>query len=476
MLFSSPLFLFIFLPASILVYYSLRPWAGNRAANTVLLVFSYLFYLCGAGPFTLILLGSTVADYLLGLLILRRRSADKVWVSVSLTLNIGLLAYFKYANFFRCRGQCMAVGNWPCPGGVDRGGAAHRYFFFYFPENQLYHRCLPEAYPTTGQLHRFCPVRGHVSPIGRRTHCTVQGHLGSIEAAHRILGECVCRFPEVLLGPGQESAHCRCLRSGGRCGLWAGHRHAGHKKRPGWVPWAYSFQIYFDFSAYSDMAIGLARVFGFHLLENFNRPYAARSITDFWRRWHISLSRWFRDYVYIPLGGNRQTRGRTYANLLTVFTLCGLWHGANWTFVCWGLYHGFFLIGERLTGFRRAAAGRWGWIGRPLAFLIVLFGWVLFRADSLPHAAAYARVMAMPLDLPLTAELYDVLHYRNLVFMAVAAVATLGASSLPRWDQVFQPCRSWRVALGLVLIIAVLPYCAAFVMAGAANPFIYFRF
>jgi alginate O-acetyltransferase complex protein AlgI len=475
MLFSSPLFLFIFLPASILVYYSLRPWAGNRAANAVLLVFSYLFYLCGAGPFTLILLGSTVADYLLGLLILRRRSADKVWVFVSLTLNIGLLVYFKYANFFvsEANAWLSATGRAPVAWTAVALPIGISFFTFQkisyiidvyrrhtrplanFIDFALYVAMFPQL--VAGPIVRFKDIWDQ---LRLRTESWENVYAGSLRfcwgLAKKVLIADACgQVADVAFGLDIAMLDTKTA--------WLGAL-------------AYSFQIYFDFSAYSDMAIGLARVFGFHLLENFNRPYAARSITDFWRRWHISLSRWFRDYVYIPLGGNRQTRGRTYANLLTVFTLCGLWHGANWTFVCWGLYHGFFLIGERLTGFRRAAAGRWGWIGRPLAFLIVLFGWVLFRADSLPHAAAYARIMAMPLDLPLTAELYDVLHYRNLVFMAVAAVATLGASFLPRWDQVFQPCRSWRVALGLALIVAVLPYCAAFVMAGAANPFIYFRF
>jgi alginate O-acetyltransferase complex protein AlgI len=239
---------------------------------------------------------------------------------------------------------------------------------------------------------------------------------------------------------------------------------------------AYTFQIYFDFSAYSDMAIGLARLFGFHLLENFDRPYAAVSVTDFWRRWHISLSRWFRDYLYIPLGGNRKSNIRTMANLIAVFALCGLWHGANWTFVCWGLYHGLFLIVERVTGARRVAGGGWALISRPLTFVIVVFGWVLFRADSLPHALGFARAMLDPVERPLTVELYSALHYRNIAFMALAALSTAGASFLPRWRQIFEPGGAWRTALGLAAIVALLPYCAAFVMAGSANPFIYYRF
>ncbi len=239
---------------------------------------------------------------------------------------------------------------------------------------------------------------------------------------------------------------------------------------------AYTFQIYFDFSAYSDMAIGMARLFGFHLLENFNRPYAAISITDFWHRWHISLSRWFRDYLYIPLGGNRKGGGRTYANLLLVFLLCGLWHGANWTFICWGLYHGLFLVIERASGLRDMAAHRWRWVRRPATFLAVVFGWVLFRADTPAEAWAFAKTMVMWIDSPITFELYSVLHYRNLTFLLLAATTTLGATRLPRYDTMIQTQGMLRTAISIIFIMLILPYCAAFVMAGTSNPFIYFRF
>jgi alginate O-acetyltransferase complex protein AlgI len=239
---------------------------------------------------------------------------------------------------------------------------------------------------------------------------------------------------------------------------------------------AYTFQIYFDFSAYSDMAIGLARLFGFELLENFNRPYAAVSITDFWQRWHISLSRWFREYLYIPLGGNRKGSGRTFFNLATVFTLCGLWHGANWTFIVWGLYHGILLIIERATGMRHGIGRGWSGLGRPVTFILVIFGWVIFRADTLPAAFNYLHAMLVPLNRPLSFEFFTVLNYRNITFLSVAALSTLGAWRLPTCESLIQHHGVLRTALSIVFILVVLPYCAAFVLTGTSHPFIYFRF
>ena len=463
------------MPAAILAYYSIRPLAGNRAANTVLLLFSYLFYLCGAGTFTLILLGSTVSDYLLGLLIQRHRSTEKLWVALSLALNIGLLAFFKYANFF-----VTEVNAWLTMTGhnnVQWTTVALPVGISFFTFQKISY--IVDVY------------RKHTRPLANFIDFALY-----VAMFPQLVAGPIVRFKDIwdqlrLRSESWENVYAGALRFcwglakkvliADACGQVAdvafGMGTAVLDTKTAWLgALAYTFQIYFDFSAYSDMAIGLARIFGFHLLENFNRPYAATCITDFWHRWHISLSRWFRDYLYLPLGGNRKAPWRTYLNLLIVFTLCGLWHGANWTFICWGLYHGFFLIFERATGLRRAAAGRWGWIGRPATFLIVVFGWVLFRAESLLHATGYARAMLIPLDAPLTVELYAVLHYRNIAFLTLAAVATLSAPFLPQWERLLLTRGAWQTALGLVLILLVLPYCAAFVMAGSGNPFIYYRF
>jgi alginate O-acetyltransferase complex protein AlgI len=244
----------------------------------------------------------------------------------------------------------------------------------------------------------------------------------------------------------------------------------------------YSLQIYFDFSAYSDMAIGLGHMFGFRFLENFDYPYIARSITNFWRRWHISLSTWFRDYVYIPLGGNRESAGRTYFNLLTVFFLCGLWHGASFNFVIWGLFHGVFLVLERV-GLARWLAKRHAALQHGYVILAVMIGWVFFRAEDLPQSLAYLRTM-----LGMQAGSPDVHHLGLYVdsLLAVALLAGIVGSMpwLPRlvaWHAGISAARRPRLSLsleiaGMAALALVFVGSAFELAAGSYNPFIYFRF
>ncbi|MGE3803826.1 MAG: MBOAT family protein, partial [Gemmataceae bacterium] len=250
----------------------------------------------------------------------------------------------------------------------------------------------------------------------------------------------------------------------------------------------YSLQIYFDFSGYSDMAIGLGKMFGFDFLENFNYSYVARSITEFWRRWHLSLSSWFRDYLYVPLGGNRQGTRRTYANLMIVFLLCGLWHGASWTFVAWGAYHGLFLVLERLGLGRRLEQ-----VGLPVqhayTLLVVMAGWVLFRADTLALAMSYFEALlglgAGGLWSPL------VLEHCTLETLLVLLIAVPGATpvlpTLRAWAA--RHFESWREqerlawpleiayhGLGTLGLGTVFALSACSLAGGTYNPFIYFRF
>jgi alginate O-acetyltransferase complex protein AlgI len=475
MLFTSPIFLFAFLPAVILGYYALKPMFGKRLRNSYLLLASYLFYLFGAHGFAVILLVSTLADYVLGLIIDRYRSTAKWWVALSVLLNLSLLAYFKYTNFFIAEFNAwftaMGFGalDWPqivLPVGISfftfqkisyivdvyrRHTRALANFFDF----ALYVAMFPQL--VAGPIVRFKDIW---EQLQLRSETWEQFYTGALRfcwgLSKKVLIADACgQIADVAFGlnPGQLD-----LKT-----AWLGAA-------------AYSFQIYFDFSAYSDMAIGLARLFGFELLENFNRPYAAVSITDFWRRWHISLSRWFRDYLYIPLGGNRKGSGRTVFNLVTVFTLCGLWHGANWTFVIWGLYHGLLLIIERATGLRHRTGRGWAWLGRPVTFILVIFGWVIFRADTLPAAFNYLHAMLVPLNRPLSFEFFTVLHYRNITFLSVAALSTLGAWRLPTCESLIQHHGVLRAAFSIVFILVVLPYCVAFVLSGTSHPFIYFRF
>ena len=246
----------------------------------------------------------------------------------------------------------------------------------------------------------------------------------------------------------------------------------------------YTLQIYFDFSGYSDMAIGLMRLFGFRILENFNYPYIARSIREFWRRWHISLSNWFRDYLYVPLGGNRASKRRAYANLVIVFLLCGLWHGASWPFVLWGAWHGAFLVAERagIDSILRGTGLVARLISHTYALVVIMGGWVLFRCDTLAHAGGYFQALSGfaagdPSRHPFQ-QFLDPLVMGTLLIAAV--FATPLARNIGAWRDRVAAGSGWAATGVLGADVAWLAcvgvLASAFLASGTYNPFIYFRF
>ena len=253
---------------------------------------------------------------------------------------------------------------------------------------------------------------------------------------------------------------------------------------------AYSLQIYFDFSGYSDMAIGLGRMFGFRFLENFNYPYISRSVQEFWRRWHISLSRWFRDYLYIPLGGNRCSRPRMYFNLVTVFFLCGLWHGASWNFVIWGLLHGTFLILERV-GLAEIMGRLPAIVRHTYVLLFIAITWVFFRSESLSASITYLAAMAGYAHGD-GLEYYAALYLNGEVSVILVIGIIFSTPVLPRLRSIYSKATEIRSASGdnlyfgamtktvpvayYLFLTALLVICAAYVASGTYNPFIYFRF
>jgi alginate O-acetyltransferase complex protein AlgI len=238
---------------------------------------------------------------------------------------------------------------------------------------------------------------------------------------------------------------------------------------------AYTVQIYFDFSGYSDMAIGMGRMFGFRFPENFNRPYSSVSMTDFWRRWHMTLSRWFRDYVYIPLGGSRGTQARTCVNLMFVFLLTGTWHGAAWTFVLWGAYNGALLVGERLTGIRTLPDERLAAVRRASTFLLVVLGWVLFRAASIADAGdLYASMFSFDFG-PLPSAIDQALSPEPLLALCLGLASVL----LPRdfvLGRVVEGRWSGAPLAARAAVVVVVPFAAIAVAAGSFSPFLYFQF
>ncbi len=483
MLFSSPVFLFLFLPILLGAYFSLRPsWR-----NLILLTASLLFYAWGEGFYLYILLCSILFNYTLGMWLDRPLWPWLRHAAIALTVsgNLGLLISFKYANFLvdnlnvvlgHFHLAAVQLGPVHLPLGISffTFHALSYVIDIYRREVRalrnpidfaLYIAFFPQS--IAGPIIRYGDVAGQIL---NRT-ITLDGFALGIRrfviglAKKMLLANTVAATADAIFGLPKEDLTGKLAWLGVLC---------------------YTLQIYFDFSGYSDMAIGLARLFGFQFRENFNYPYIASSITEFWRRWHISLSSWFRDYLYIPLGGNRCGRWRTYFNLVLVFFLCGLWHGASWCFLVWGLFHGAFLVLERMG--LGALLER---VARPLrhayTLLVVMIGWVFFRAETFSRAGivltalagrAHASNLRVYPELYLTPDLVLALGAGILGAMPIIpSLQSLRQRLLARgpgwfsgsWDALLS---SAELAAYLLLLVA----SATQLAAGTYNPFIYFRF
>jgi len=475
MIFSSAIFLFGFLPAVMISYYITQSLFQKKLDNALLLLFSYIFYLYGAAVFLPILLVSTIADYFLGLMIDRDIKRKQLWLTLSVLLNIGLLIYFKYANFFVGELNSIFVefefspvkwNNVLLPIGIS---------FFTFQKLSyvidVYRgksRALVNVIDFALYVANF--ARLIAGPIVRFSY--ISNQLKGRTESWDLFFAGIIRFCWGLAKKVIIATSCSQIANS----IFSIDLALLDTKSAWLGSIAYTLQIYFDFSAYSDMAIGLGLMFGFTFPENFNRPYSAVSITDFWRRWHITLSQWFRDYLYIPLGGNHRGTARTCVNMAVVFVLCGLWHGANWTFVLWGMYHGVFLILERITGIRDVPSEKYMAVRRATTLLIVIIGWVLFRSTDISQAAGFLRAMFTVSDLPISYELSLALNYRNVLFMIVALIVFF----LPREFSGIKILISKRdltsVLVCALIIFLLLPFCAALIVGGSTSPFIYYRF
>jgi alginate O-acetyltransferase complex protein AlgI len=485
MVFSSPIFLFVFLPVVLLgcVFRSLR------LRNLWLLTFSVIFYAWGEVAFVFLMLGSTLVNYFLGQWVERETAPRRRQCAAGLAIafNIGLLAFFKYANFAadNLNWILASVGAAPVRVASIRLPIGISFFTFHALSYviDIYRRKWPSARnPGDLALYIFFFPQLIAGPILRWNAIAPQ-LAGRAQTAQRF-AEGIRRFVEglakkvlianVVAVPADEIF--KLTANGQELSLalaWLGAI-------------GYTLQIYFDFSGYSDMAVGLGKMFGFQFMENFNYPYFSQSIREFWRRWHISLSSWFRDYLYIPLGGNLCSKTRHHLNLLIVFFLCGLWHGASWTFVLWGLYHGVFIVLEH-TGFGRVL----GRVARPLrhcyAILVVLAGWVLFRAPTFSGAIAFlANMMGITSGVVASRPLESLLtHQVACSMIAGVALSTPLWPGLKQWagrilesfpQAVESVARATGALAHLLLILGLLLVSAAWLAGGTYNPFIYFRF
>lgn len=448
------------MPVTLLLYWIVP----MRARNALLLVLSLVFYAWGEPVYVLLMLFSIGVNFLLARWIESHRS--KLLLALTIALNLGMLAVFKYAN--------LAIATLNSAFGCS------------FQKTGL-------ALPVGISFYTF-QILSYVIDVWR----------GTVPAQRSIVdfGAYVAMFPQLIAGPiVRYSDIAQQLRERKLCleDMAAGARRfcVGLAKKvlianivaeladtafnysgssmhftAAWLGIiAYAYQIYFDFSGYSDMAIGLGAMLGFRFNENFNYPYISRSVREFWRRWHISLSSWFRDYLYIPLGGNRRGKARTYINLLIVFGLCGLWHGASWNFLFWGLYHGAFLVLERQDGIRRALdrlPASLTWAG---TMVVVAVGWVIFRAETMGAALDYLGVMFAGKG---TFDALDLISKRTLVAMLVGTIGSFPILPMLKRSRIMQTLPA-ETAQSLVCL-ALLVLCMILLAGGTYNPFIYFRF
>ncbi len=470
MVFSSHIFLFYFLPLALILYYCM----GAKLKNLLLCFLSYLFYGWSNPLFCLLMFFSTVVDYFCGMVAGREQNSGlkrKTAVAVSVVTNLSLLAVFKYMNFalenyndlfgyFGLDGMMIESGmHFILPLGISfytfqsmsytidvyRGDAGYQRNFIDFS-------CYVSMFPqlVAGPIIRFQEV---ARQLAERTH-TVEKFARGV--AFFSLG----MSKKVLLANGCGKIADLAFSAGSLHWLEAWYGAV-----------AYAFQIYFDFSGYSDMAIGLGLMFGFVFPKNFSSPYLSASITEFWRRWHISLSTWLKVYLYFPLGGNRKGQVRTAVNLAIVMLLGGLWHGASWNFIIWGAMHGLMLGIERSMG-RQAVYFK---LRRPfrviLTFLLVVLAWVFFRAETLPGAIAYLGSMFGVVQVPDSSLLLKGVVYSPyyLLVMVVSAFVIWRCPQTWDWTKRLDYFRFFIVFLFFALSVALLTL-------QSYNPFIYFNF
>ncbi|MBF0557065.1 MAG: MBOAT family protein [Nitrospirae bacterium] len=491
MVFSSPLFLFLFLPLTLLIGLSLK---NTQIRNVFLLAVSMLFYAWGEGAFLLLMLLSILINYFFAFLLEDSHLvAPKRALAYAVIANLSLLVFFKYANFI--------VNNL-------------NYLVVYAGYEKIVmkevHLPLGISFYTFHSLSYVIDLyrkqtKGEYTDVKKASLPNLALYImffpqlvaGPIIRYHDVAAQLLTRATTIdkfatgvrrfTLGLGKKVLIANAM-GGVADKIFAipGHELTAPLAWLGVV--TYSLQIYFDFSGYSDMAIGLGRMFGFEFLENFNYPSIAKSIREFWQRWHISLSRWFRDYLYVPLGGNRVSTGRLYLNLLIVFFCTGFWHGASWNFVVWGLFHGLFMVLERL-GLEKLLKRVWSPVAHVYALSIVLVGWVFFRADTFQYAAAFLKAMAglgagngmlYPMGTFLNNEILIVLPV-GIIFSApvVPLIATLyDRLKLILEENLFLSdiYKFSMSGLYIVFLFLALLASAMSLATGTYNPFIYFRF
>lgn len=480
MVFSSISFLFVFLPFVFLIYI-ITP---TRFRFIFLLLANLLFYFWGEGKFLEVMIYSIILNYISGMLIEKYDNhLKKKILFASILLNLLILFYYKYFNFFS---QVL----------IDAGVNGIRNPDIHLPIGISFFTFQGVSYVI--DVYRK-DVQGTKNFVHFAMYISLFSQLiaGPIVRYKDVLNDIlnnilthekiVYGIQRFIIGLAKKVIIANTV------GLVADRifefNPANLSTTEAWIGLiCYSLQIYFDFSGYSDMAIGLGSMFGFKFLENFNYPYIANSIQDYWRRWHISLSTWFRDYLYIPLGGSKVSNLNTYTNLILVFVLCGFWHGANWTFLIWGLWHGSFLITERFNIFKRIISINI-FTKHIYTLLVINIGWVFFRAESLPKALGFIKTLFTYKGYDLDIDQYLLLKLMNTELYFIICLGIIAAT--PFYKSLFQYIQNSKNVqklmgnMQVVFILRVFEHtyfillfliCVSYLASGTYNPFIYFRF
>ena len=476
MLFSSVLFLYLFLPLTLLGYYLCF---GIQFKNAWLVIASLIFFAWGGVSYTLILIGSIFLNYIFALLIGQHVPRAYWYLFASVACNILLLGVFKYANFVTENVNCfLAWLHLPLITPTDIRLPIGISFYTFHSLSYLIdiYRGKSLAQKNILNLSLYISMFSQLiaGPIIRYSDMSEQlegrrhSWLKFSSGIERfILGLAKKVLLANVFADISDKVFAMDPAEVGSLNTWLGIV-------------CYTLQIYYDFSGYSDMAIGLGRMFGFEFMENFNFPYMAQSVKDFWRRWHISLSSFFRDYVYIPLGGNRKGKRRMYLNLLIVFVLTGFWHGASWNFLVWGLFHGTFIILEHL-GLENFLKKIPAFFGNIYALGVVMLAWVFFRADDISYALKYFHSMFSFSSTPLQSmKFFGFMNAEVYIAFIIAISGALGLFKLMgKWISKISSKKylelSYHFASAAFYLAAIL-LCTMYLVAGSYNPFIYFRF
>ena len=463
-------FLWLFLPVVFVLCLLIRK---PKYQNILLLIFSLFFYAWGMPYYVILLLVSVIINWICGLWMEKWEKGRTVVLVVSVVANLGLLGYFKYANFILNTIDALIPGGNTLPRlniGLPIGIS-----FFTFqamsyvidlyrgeykaqknPLNlALYISFFPQL--IAGPIVKYRDVNKQI------VERTVTGEKIALGFRRFIYGLAKKVIISNILAISVDRIYATDMTRVNSALAWT-------------AAICYTLQIYYDFSGYSDMAIGLGRMFGFDFLENFNYPYISSSIKEFWRRWHISMSSWFREYLYIPLGGNRKGKIRTYINLFIVFAATGLWHGASWNFVGWGLFHGFFIILERL-GFGKLLE-KSKILSRIYCLLVVIVGWVFFRANDTGTAIEIIKRMFMPWQYNSGNMILGVImNAKTLLITFIAIIACGPVQQIFKIKALEKVAAKWKNSLPEAIVLALLLFYSITLLANDAyNPFIYFRF